>query len=118
MIEQLLTAIVLGLCSYRIARFLVDDKLLGMGADSGSWLSTKVDKFAYSEDGTDRNFLRGKIGDLLTCTWCLGFWVSLAAYALWTWSLPWSPDVQFQQWWIMVFAIAGIQGFIGSRMNA
>ena len=118
MIEQLFLIIVLGLCSYRIARFFVDDKLIGMGPDSGSWLSTKVDKFAYTEDGADRNFLRCKIGDLATCQFCFGFWVSMCSYALWTWSLPWQPGQQFQQWWMMVFAIAGVQAFIGSRMNA
>jgi hypothetical protein len=107
------------LASYRITRFLVEDSLMGMGPDSGSWLSTIVDHFAYEdESGTNRSFLRGKIGDLLTCTWCLGFWVSCAVVALMTWTLPWVNGTDPTPWIITAFAVAGGQGYVSSRMNA
>lgn len=117
MIETILMMLVLGLASYRITRFLVTDTLMGMGPDSGSWLSTKVDAFAYNPDGSNRSWWRGKIGDLVTCLYCLGWWVSCAVLALWTWSFPWTSNDP-QQWILLAFAISGIQAFIGSRMNA
>lgn len=107
----------LGLASYRITRFLVVDSLFGMSPDSGSRFSVHVDHFAYSADGSDRNWLRGKIGDLLTCTWCLGFWISTGALAAWTWSVPWQAASP-QQWVLTAFAVAGVQGYLNSRMNA
>lgn len=117
MIETILMVLVLGLASYRITRFLVTDTLMGMGPDSGSWLSTKVDAFAYNPDGSNRSWWRGKIGDLLTCYYCLGFWVSCAGLAVWTRTWPWTAD-QPGQWVLLAFAIAGVQSFVSSRMNA
>lgn len=111
-----LAFLILVLASYRITRFLVHDSLMGFGPDSGSQVSMWVDRFAYEgDDGLDRSFLRGKIGDLLTCTWCTGFWVSLAVVAVWTQVVPW--DMSLQEW-VQVFAVAGGQGFMNSRMNA
>ena len=110
--------IILCLAAYRVTRFLVKDSLIGMGDDSGSWLSVKVDKFAYDAQGLDRSSIRGRIGDLLTCSFCLGFWVSSGLLAAWTWSWPWGQGQQFQIWVATAFAIAGVQAYISSRMNA
>lgn len=106
------------LASYRITRFFVKDSLIGFGPDSGSDVSVRLDRWAYNDDGTDRSFWRGKAGDLLTCVWCLGFWVSTivyvsAALALGEW------DSQPLVWHgLMCFAVAGGQGFLSSRLAA
>jgi len=137
MIETLVLIIVLGLASYRLTRFFVWDSLIGMGSkeevdpDTNRIVDVpvtpwgeKVYAFGYhAEDGDgfhrgdDRSFLRGKIGDLLGCPWCLGFHISWMVYALWTWSLPWQVESP-QAWVLMTFAIAGVQGFVGSREDA
>jgi hypothetical protein len=106
------------LASYRITRFFVRDSLIGFGEDSGSAMSVRIDAFAYNTDGSDRSWIRGKIGDLLTCVWCLGFWVSAGCYFAFVAAtgrlgeFPVAVDV------LSVFAIAGGQGFLSSRINA
>lgn len=107
--------IVLALAAYRITRFFVSDSLIGFGPDSGSRMSMRVDRFAYDSEGIDRSWLRGKVGDLLTCSYCLGFWVSLAVVCAWTRVVPWDLGVQGV---VYVFAVAGAQGYLNSRMNA
>lgn len=112
---EALEFVILVLAAYRITRFFVKDSLIGMAPDSGTPMSVRVDRFAYFDNGEDRTWLRGKIGDLLTCTWCTGWWVSLAVTALWLELAPWLLGVHG---WVLVFAVAGAQGFINSRMNA
>lgn len=110
--------VVVAFAAYRITRFLVKDSLIGFAPDSGSAVSARVDQFAYAENGADRSFLRGKIGDLLTCTWCLGFWVSAATYT--------AAAVALDEWsgqplvWhgVSIFAVAGLQGLLNTRLAA
>jgi hypothetical protein len=109
---------VIVLASYRITRFFVKDSLIGFGPDSGSKVSVRLDQWAYDNDGADRTFVRGKVGDLLTCVWCLGFWVSAVVYtaaavALGEWG---GQPLAFHG--IAVFAVAGGQGFLSSRLAA
>lgn len=123
MVVDFLTLVILTFAAYRITRFFLFDSLMGMsmgagGDDPASDFAIKVDSWAYNPDtGLDRSFLRGKIGDLLTCPWCLGFHIGWILLALWTWTLPWMVPSP-QAWVITAFAIAGGQGFIQSRMNA
>jgi hypothetical protein len=107
--------VVLVLASYRITRFFVVDSLMGFGPDSGSQMSVRVDRFAYLPDGSDRSWLRGKVGDLLTCTWCFGAHVSWVVLCLWTRVWPWDLGVEG---WVTALAVAGGQGFLNSRLNA
>lgn len=111
--------VVLILAAYRITRFFVRDSLIGFGDDSGSAMSVRIDAFAYDSDGSDRSWIRGKVGDLLTCVWCLGFWISAACYIAFiaatveNWrEIPLAVNV------ISIFAIAGGQGYLSSRINA
>lgn len=115
MILEPIELVVLALAAYRITRFFVKDSLIGFGPDSGSAMSVRVDRFAYDSDGNDRSWLRGKIGDLLTCTWCLGFWVSAAVVCAWTQTVPWELGIKGV---LTVFGVAGAQGYLGTRMNA
>ncbi len=107
--------IIICLAAYRVTRFLVHDSLIGFGEDSGSRMSLRVDHFAYDNNGEDRNWLRGKIGDLLTCTWCLGFHVSWLATCAWLTLAPWELGIRG---WAIAWAAAGAQGFLNTRMNA
>jgi len=125
-----LELVVLIAASYRVTRFLVEDSLFGFGPSSESRMSVRVDRFAYFDatdsevlsgdrlDGEGRTWVREKIGDLLTCVFCLGFWVSAAVYmafilATGSWGAA-DPVVHG----ISVFAVAGGQAFLNSRLNA
>lgn len=100
MIIAFLPLVVLALAAYRITRFLIIDSLTqGLRTKFHVWL-------------TSRNKLQSvfeKLFELTSCTWCFGWWVSLALYSLFLWSAPWSFG---RMDWISVFAIAGIQGMI------
>lgn len=110
--------VVLILAAYRITRFLVRDSLIGFGPDSGSAMSVRVDRFAYDGDGNDRSFWRGKVGDLLTCVWCLGFWVSAIVYVAYAVAVGEWAGTPLVAHGVAVFAVAGGQGFISSRLGA
>lgn len=74
---------VVALAAYRITRFVVYDSLIGASLESRSNFSMWLDRFAYTEDGANRSWLRGKIGDLLNCPFCVGSWIALATWAAW-----------------------------------
>lgn len=99
-----LALVLLSLAAYRITHFAIYDTLTGSNPETGTWWSKKVDKFAYNEDGSDRNWVRGKIGDLLTCPFCMSFWISGVLYGLWTWSVPWTVEDP-QKWIVTVFGV-------------
>jgi len=79
---DLSTLLILSLAAYRLTRFFIHDSLLGGSPDSGSRWSAILDGFAYKESGENRSWIRGKIGDLFTCHFCLSFWICLALYGL------------------------------------
>lgn len=106
-----LVFLILSLASYRLTRFFIHDSLMGLGPDSGTGISAKLDAFGYNQDGSDRSFLRGKVADLFTCHYCLSFWISCATLALWTWSLPWQVESP-QTWVLTAFAISGVVALV------
>lgn len=129
-----LELLVLAVASYRITRFVVHDSLMGTGiTESGrfaSGVAERIDHFAYTQDevdalgkitkqgGDNRSFLRGKIGDLLTCTFCLGFWISVGVYFAYLSATVGQAGIEATPWavhGITVFAIAGVQSYINSR---
>jgi hypothetical protein len=97
-IAQLATVLILGLAAYRTTRFLVIDTLLEPGRS----------KFHASLERRS-GLLWAKIYDLVSCTWCVGVYVSFAIYAIYLWNL-------FVDWtrfdWLSAIAIAGVQGML------
>ena len=80
------TFLVLSLVAYRVTRFVVYDTLVGTSLDSGSGFSQRVNLFAFTVTGQDRSWWRGKVGELITCPFCLGQWVGtgfVVAQVLW-----------------------------------
>ena len=130
MIFDAVTYVILILAAYRITRFMVNDSLFGFGPASESRFSVKVDRFAYFSgtdeevingerlDGEGRSWPREKIGDLLTCTWCLGFWISAAVYLAFVFSTNSWDLAEPMVHGISIFAVAGGQGYLNSRLNA
>ena len=93
--------LLVALAAFRFTRFFVYDKMLGASPQSGSNFSVWLDVFAYTTEGANRSWLRGKLGDLLTCPWCLGFWITGLTM------LAWLSGVLAAQMVIQVFALAG-----------
>lgn len=98
--------LLLSAAAYRVTRFFVFDSLMGANVESGTKWSVRLDKVAFDEFGQDRGLLRGKLGTLLTCYWCLGTWLSLALcctyLAVWPWQLG-------RFGWLAVAAVAAGQ---------
>lgn len=104
MILDPFTFVIVTLAAYRVTRFLVWDSLMGANLESHSWWARFIDRFAYTPEGHNRSWWRGKIGDLLVCPFCTGFWVALALTCGWSWVAPWDLG---RPGWFTVFAVAG-----------
>lgn len=104
MIINIVPLIVLAFASYRITRFLVIDSLL-----DGS--RNKFHLFLVNRARKEGRLhvMWDKIYDLTSCSWCAGFWITLAIYTVYVWNEPWDFS-RFDV--INIFAIAGIQGIL------
>lgn len=101
---SIIPLIILALASYRLTRFLVIDTLIaGTRNKFHSILINRAQKNGILQK------IWEKFYELTSCTWCLGFWVSLALYWAYTWN---SPANWNQNSIISILAIAGIQGMI------
>lgn len=97
---EFLAILVLGVASYRVTRFFVIDSFFAKVRQKlHTWLSTR----------TKATFLFTKVYDLISCTWCLGVWIS---FFLFWFYLGTRPDYWTSLDWISFIAVAGIQGFL------
>ncbi len=93
-------SLVLGVASYRITRFFLFDSIIdGLRQRWYVWLVNRKHLKA----------LAAKVLDLTSCTWCFGTHISWIVFAGWTRLYPWQFGVKG---WIIVAAIAGVQGYI------
>lgn len=96
--SDLATVIILGVAAYRLTRFLVIDSLLEPGR-------TNLHNALARHDGA----IWAKIHELVSCTWCVGVYVSIGIYAFFVGDL-------FIDWtradFISAIAVAGIQGML------
>lgn len=101
---NIIPLIVLALAAYRLTRFLVIDTLIsGVRNKFHSAIVNQAQKQGKLQ------FLWNKIYDLSSCTWCLGFWVSVGLY----WAYIWSSPINWGRLdFVNIFAIAGIQGLL------
>lgn len=121
-LETFLTLIVLGFAAFRITRFVVWSSLIGTACDGqplgngyrrpDTSVGVAVYEFAYKPNGEYQGWFRGKLGDLLQCAWCLGFWISGSAYLLWF--QPAWQDLTWQDG-LNVFAVAAVQSLLNAR---
>src|ERR1051325_3523535 len=103
MLIDIIPLLVLGFAAYRITRFLVIDSFFeGLRHKLYSFLVNRADK------NSKLHVLWIKTYELLSCTWCLGFWVSVILYTVYAWNQPAFTKFDI----INVFAIAGIQGLL------
>lgn len=121
-----LTLAVLSLASYRAARLVVLDEVLGrwrvadeelpdgtlVEGHDATGLRKLADLALYDEDGIARSFVARWLGDMLRCVVCAGVWCTLAVMAAWFWGAEWV------QWGVVVAAVAGGQAFVSTRLGA
>lgn len=104
--------VVVALAAYRMTRFVVFDSLIGFNLDSGSPASRWLDVWAWNADGSDKpgfgGWLRNKVATLLLCPYCIGFWITLACWATWTWAPSWCQYV------LVAWAAAGAQALLST----
>ena len=90
---------ILALASYRITRFLVIDSLIA------GFRQRLYVRLANSSTNGNRlkKFLASKILEGISCTWCLGVWISGGVYWLYTeYGLT---------WYLILAGLAGLQGY-------
>jgi hypothetical protein len=102
-ITNVLALVVLAFASYRVTRFLVIDSLIEN-------IRARFQTFLFNKDGKLK-LIWHKLLDLISCTWCTGFWVSLVLYSVFVWT---SPHEFTRVDWISAFAVAGLQGLLHS----
>lgn len=98
--ERFLALVILGFCSYRVTRFLIIDTLIqGPRQKFHIWLANRQ----------KAKPLFDSILELTSCAFCMGFWVSLAVFAIYRGNL-------FTHWvrldWLSAIAVAGEQALI------
>lgn len=78
--------VVVGLAGFRLTRLVVFDSLFGFNLESGSAMARRLDVWAWQSDGNARpgrtGWVKDKIGNLLVCAYCTGFWLTLGCWAL------------------------------------
>lgn len=102
---NLLTFLILAFASYRITRFFVFDSLIAHSRDKlYVFLSNQS-----SEGNRLKKFLAHKVLEGISCTWCLGMWVTAGVYWLYTWT---SPEFWGRAGYLTVAGLAGVQGLL------
>lgn len=108
--------VLIALAAYRVARGITLDSLFDGTRE-------RVKAWAYTEDRdpvgrviTDRitgepimvgkTLVRGKLGDLATCPFCIGAYAAVAAI------LAWEHGGEVGRWIVFGFAAAGVQTFL------
>lgn len=90
----------LSFASYRLTRLLVIDSIF-------EGTRSRFQTFLAGKD----NFFGRKALDLVSCTWCVGIWVSLFLYSFYAVKYP----TTFTRYdWITFLAVAGAQGLLHS----
>lgn len=97
----LLTLIILAFASFRITRLALFDTILdNIRLKFHMWLTS---------DKKVGNPLWNKIYDVVSCSWCLGTYVSLLVFSVYFAAWPWEFG---REGWIEFAAVAGMQGLL------
>lgn len=120
-VDLAVTVLVLAAAAYRLTRVIVLDDLLGewpdpeVPGDRGTFVRKFIDQVLFNDQGAARHPLTDYVGKGYSCTFCVGWWVSLLVVCGW-WSV-WPVELGVVGW-VVVFAVAGVQGYLSSRHNA
>lgn len=94
------------LAAYRLTRLATTDKITEPLMERVRWWLEKRWESKHAEPGSDTEW-NSKIAFMLSCPWCLGFWVSGAATVLV--SAVYGLDYPVLTW----LAMSTVIGFIG-----
>lgn len=128
MIVEPIVVLLIALAAYRFAHVLAGADSLLEGAQGAikAWAWETDDCDELLTDACDAPILRpvrgdhegwhwvaavarGKLAALLTCPFCLGYWIGLVMLCVWTPAWPWQLG---WRGWITSLAIAGLQSFL------
>lgn len=98
--------VVMVLAATRLVHLLLWDQLIGTHPDTDTALSDWIQRWAWHPDGKPRSWWRNKLGVLVTCPMCSGFWLSLATVCVGSWLAPWSLG---HVGWVTVGAVWCVQ---------
>lgn len=104
--DDLVLFMLLALASYRVTRLVTTDKITEPIFDRLRFGLERRWYAKHGPEGSDTHF-NSKLAFLLSCPWCLGFWVSGAATLLV--SLVYGLDYPIVTW----FALSTVVGFLG-----
>lgn len=104
--HDLVLFILLALASYRVTRLVTTDKITEPIFDKIRFGLERRWYAKHGPVGSDTHF-NSKLAFMLSCPWCLGFWVSGAATLLV--SLAYGLDYPILTW----FALSTVVGFLG-----
>ena len=95
--------VLLSFATFRLARLVAADLIVdGLRARATNW--------AYKPSAGK---IRGRIGDLITCRWCAGWWIAGTLVAVWTahvGALTWDRWIETGIEWCAVAGAAGLLG--------
>ncbi len=98
--------VLIAAASYRLWRLLAEDEILDRPRRKllrlGSWQEPEQPPSGY----------RAKVGEFLTCPWCLGWWIALVWWAAW---------IAWEEWAVVVavpFALSAAVAFLNGMMGA
>lgn len=100
-----LTFIILAFASYRITRFFLFDSLIAHSRERYYVMLSN----AMAKGNKFKRLLAHKLLELSSCSWCLGVWITVAVYWLYTWT---SPLYWGRLGYITVAGLAGVQGLL------
>lgn len=98
--------ILLALACYRVTRLVTTDKITGPIFDRLRFGLERRWYAKHGPEGSDTHF-NSKLAFMLSCPWCLGFWISGVATLLV--SLAYGLDYPIITW----FALSTVVGFLG-----
>jgi hypothetical protein len=118
-VDLLVTVVVLALAAYRITRLVVLDDVIGEWPGDehprGTFVRKAIDLALYDDTSSARSKPADYVGKLYSCTFCVGWWVSMMVVCGWFRLWPHELGVDG---WLVVFAVAGAQGYVSSRHQA
>lgn len=106
--------VVLWLAAFRATRLLTRDAVTDTWRDklfNFAWDTEHLEVVDGAERPTARAPWRTQVWELFTCQWCLGVWLSAAAWAAWYWGGRAALAV------LVILAVAGAQGVLAQLVR-
>lgn len=114
-VEAFLALLVVGLAGYRLTRVVTSDTIsdpFRAWVYAHAYAASGYDSRTDSEQARVRHRGWHWFYMLVSCPFCLGFWVTLGVWSAWKWGPDWCRSA------VAAIAAVGVQAFIASRRDA